>query len=130
MVRVSNYRGKTAEELQKLSMEDYSKMVTSRQRRMLKRMCTSYKELIAKAELVKKRGTGKAIRTQVREALILPSWLGMKFAVSNGKEYKELLISPEMLGHRLGEFSFTTKRVIHSSPGIKATRGSKFLSVK
>ena len=35
-----------------------------------------------------------------------------------------------MLGHRLGQYSHTTKRVIHSDPGIRATRGSKFLAMK
>ncbi len=130
MPRVFNFRGKTPEEMAKMSMEEYSTLVTSRQRRAIKRMGAEYKALIEKAAAVKKKGSVKAIKTQVREALILPSWLGMKFAVYDGKEFKEMTITTEMLGHRLGEFSFTTKRVVHSAPGIKATRGSKFLAVK
>ena len=130
MPRIFNFRGKTAEELQKMSMEEYSKLVTSRQRRAIKRMGAEYKALIEKVAAVKKKGSAKVIKTQVREALILPSWLGMKFGVYDGKEFKEMTITTEMLGHRLGEFSFTTKRVVHSAPGIKATRGSKFLAVK
>ncbi len=70
------------------------------------------------------------IKTQIREALILPSWIGMSFAVHNGKEFKQIEIRPEMLGHRLGDYAFSTKRVVHSAPGIRATRGSKFLAVK
>ncbi|VVB76654.1 30S ribosomal protein S19 [uncultured archaeon] len=54
----------------------------------------------------------------------------MRFAVHNGKEFKDIVIVPEMMGHRLGEYVFSTKRVQHSAPGIRATRGSKFLSVK
>jgi small subunit ribosomal protein S19 len=130
MARTFSFRGKNLEELQKLSIDEYSKMITARQRRAIKRMGLSYKQLVAKVEKAKKEGSNKIIKTQTREAVILPSWLGMKFGVSNGKEFKELLITPEMLNHRLGEFAFSTKRVVHSAPGIRATRGSKFLAVK
>ncbi len=105
-------------------------MIKARQRRSLKRMGVTYQELISKVEESKKKGKGKAIRTHAREAVILPSWLGLRFAVHNGKEFKEFEIIPEMMGHRLGEFSPATKSVQHSAPGIRATRGSKFLSVK
>lgn len=130
MPRIFSFRGKTVEEMQRMSIEDFSKLITSRQRRMLKRMGKDYKKLVEKVEKAKKTDAKKTIKTQVREALILPSWVGMKFGVSDGKEFKELQITPEMLGHRLGEFVFTTKRVLHSAPGIRATRGSKFLAVK
>jgi small subunit ribosomal protein S19 len=129
MARAFAFRGKSLEELQALSVSDFSKLLKSRPRRSIKRMGMSYKALIAKVEKAKKAGK-QVVKTQTREAVILPSWVGMKFAVHNGKEFKELYITPEMLGHRLGEFIFTTKRVLHSAPGIRATRGSKFLSVK
>ena len=41
-----------------------------------------------------------------------------------------ITINQEMIGHCLGEFSLTRKRVSHSGPGIGATRGTKFVSVK
>jgi len=130
MPRIFSFRGKSSEELQKISMAEFSKMVTSRQRRALKRMGMDYKALIAKVDEARTSGSNKIIKTQVREAVILPSWLGLKFGVNDGKEFKEMVITPQMLGHRLGEFAFTTKRVLHSAPGIRATRGSKFLAVK
>ncbi len=129
MARTFAFRGKSLEELQALSISDFAKLLKSRQRRSIKRMGISYKALIAKVDKAKKAGK-QLVKTQIREAVILPSWVGMKFAVHNGKEFKDLYITPEMLGHRLGEFVFTTKRVLHSAPGIRATRGSKFLSVK
>ncbi len=129
MARVFSFKGKSLEELQALSTAEFSKLVKSRERRSIKRMGMSYKELLSKVEKAKKTGK-QVVKTHIREAVILPSWIGMKFAVHNGKEFKELYITPEMLGHRLGEFVFTTKRVLHSAPGIRATRGSKFLSVK
>jgi small subunit ribosomal protein S19 len=130
MARIFTFRGKTIEELKAMNLENFSKLLKSRQRRALERMGIKEKSLIKKVEKAQKLGNGKTIRTHTRSAVILPSWVGMKFAVYNGKEFKELEITPEMLSHRLGEFVFTSKRVLHSAPGIRATRGSKFLSVK
>ena len=131
MARLFTFRGKKAEELQKLSTADFAAMLDSRQRRSIRRQGISYKGLLAKVEKARASGkTDKLIKTHAREAVILPAWIGMKFGVHSGKEFKELTISEEMVGHRLGEFAFSTKRVLHSAPGIRATRGSKFLSVK
>ncbi len=130
MARVFTFRGKTVEELQRMGTSDFAKLVNSRERRSLKRMGLSYRMLLEKIEKAKLQGAGKAIKTHARQAVILPAWVGMKFAVHDGKEFKEMLITPEMLGHRLGEFAYTTKRVLHSAPGIRATKGSKFLAVK
>ncbi|MCL5008284.1 MAG: ribosomal protein S19 family protein [Candidatus Marsarchaeota archaeon] len=130
MPRVYTFRGKTGEQLKKLTTEQYLQMITSRQRRAVKRMGLEYKQLITKISEAEKEGSTKPIRTQIREAVILPAWIGKRFAVHTGKEYKDIIITEEMLGHRLGEFAHTTKRVQHSAPGIRATRGSKFLAVK
>jgi small subunit ribosomal protein S19 len=54
----------------------------------------------------------------------------MNFKIYNGKEWKDVEITVEKLGHRLGEYSYTTFFSKHSGPGIGATRGSKFISVK
>lgn len=124
------FRGKTAQEAQTIKPDEYLNLVKSRQRRAIKRQGLVYKELIQKVEAHKKKGITKPIRTHVREAVILPSWIGMRFDVYNGKEFQSMEISAGMLGHRLGEFAFTTKRVQHSAPGIRATKGSKFLAVK
>ena len=130
MARVFTFRGKRLEELKGMSINDFAKLLKSRQKRSLMRMGIREKQLIKKVEKLEKSGSSKVIRTHVRSVVILPSWVGKKFAVFNGKEFQELYITPEMLGHRLGEFVFTTKKVTHSAPGIRATRGSKFLAVK
>lgn len=124
------YKGMTPSEMSGLTKERYLELVTSRQRRSIKRNALETKALIAKVEKYISTKNPKPIRTKVREAMILPSWVGLKFEIHNGKEWKMVQIAPGMLGHRLGELSFTTKRVLHSSPGIKATRGSKFLANK
>ncbi|KAG5304856.1 mitochondrial ribosome small subunit component S19 [Histoplasma capsulatum var. duboisii H88] len=51
-----------------------------------------------------------AIKTQARSATILPNFVGLKFAVHNGKTYNEVFITDEMVGRKLGEFSQTRKR--------------------
>ncbi len=130
MARIFTFRGKTLEELQGLKLEEFAKLVKSRQRRAIRRMSYAYKTIIAKAEKAKKSNSGKAVKIHLREAVVIPSWVGMKFAVHDGKAFQELTVAPEMLGHRIGEFVYTVKRVVHSAPGIRATRGSKFLAVK
>lgn len=130
MARIFTFRGKTLEELQGLKLEEFAKLVKSRQRRAIKRMSPAYKAIIEKADRVKKAGSGKTVKMHLREAVVLPSWVGMKFAVHDGKAFQEMTVTPEMMGHRIGEFVYTVKRVVHSAPGIRATRGSKFLAVK
>jgi len=129
MPRLFSFRGKSLEELQAMSISDFAKLLNARERRSVLRMGIDYKQLVQKVEKAKKQGK-KIIKTHIREAVILPSWVGLHFGVHDGKEFKEIVIAPEMIGHRLGEFAFTTKRVVHSAPGIRATRGSKFLAVK
>lgn len=122
------FKGMTPTEAAALGREQFLKLITSRERRSIKRNSLGYKKLLEK--IAEKKGKGKPIRTHVREAVILPEWIGVKFQVHNGKEFQEITITAAMLGHRLGEFAYTTKRVQHSAPGIRATRGSKFLAVK
>lgn len=45
------------------------------------------------------------IRTQARAATILPSFVGLKFQVHNGKVYHDVTITEDMVGHKLGEFA-------------------------
>ena len=49
----------------------------------------------------------KATNYPSRQSEILPSFLGSTVYVYNGRNYKELKITNEMLGHKFGEFSFT-----------------------
>jgi small subunit ribosomal protein S19 len=124
------FRGLTPSELAARDMKDYVNMVTSRERRSIKRNGLEYRKLVASVDARIAAKSTKPIRTTIREAVILPRWIGLKFEVHNGKEWKPVFITANMLGHRLGQYSHTTKRVIHSDPGIRATRGSKFLAMK
>ncbi|MEM2900066.1 MAG: ribosomal protein S19 family protein, partial [Thermoplasmata archaeon] len=75
-------------------------------------------------------GTDKAIRTHCRDMVVLPEMVGIKIAIHNGKEFKEVEIMPEMIGHYLGEFAMTRVFPKHSGPGVGATRSSKFMPLK
>ncbi len=134
MAKITTFKGKTEEELQKLSIDEFAELLTSRDRRTIKRMNTrfiKFKKLIKKVKDLKKEGkTKKTIKTHTRSAIILPEWLGLTFGIHNGKEFKQVEITIDKLGHRLGDFAHTTGRVAHSGPGVGATRGSKFVPLK
>jgi len=125
------YRGKTIDELKKMSTEDFMKLIPSRQRRSLKRGLNNYKkQFFVKLEKVKKGVYKKPFKTHCRDIVIVPSMLGITIHVHRGKEFVPVTITEDMLGHFLGEFSYTRKEVHHSAPGIGATRSSASLSVK
>lgn len=119
------YKGKSMEELNKMSLNEFAEMLPSRQRRSIKRMDEKKKEFLEKASK-----TNEPIRTHYRDLVITPGLIGKKIAIYNGKEFNYIDIQPEMIGHYLGQLSLTRKMVKHSAAGIGATRSTKFISVK
>ena len=126
MARVFLFKGKTVEELQKMSLEEFAKLVPSRERRNLLK---GFDEL-EKKFLEKIRNSEKPVKTHLREMVIIPEMLSKRIMIHNGREWVTVDIKVEMLGHRLGEFALTRKNVKHSSPGVGATKSSKFLPLK
>lgn len=61
----------------------------------------------------KKASTTGVIKTWSRDATISPEMVGFTFGVHNGKVHIEVLATEDMVGHRLGEFSPTTKFLRH-----------------
>jgi small subunit ribosomal protein S19 len=55
----------------------------------------------------------KVVKTWSRNSQISPEMIGYAFGVHNGKDFVEVRISEEMVGHRLGEFSPTRKFIRH-----------------
>ncbi len=125
MAKEVKYKGYSLEELQKMSLEELSKIYPAKFRRHLKRGLTHEEKKLL--EKLRKKGTAK---THAREMFILPEMVGKTIMVYNGKEFVKLEIKMEMLGHRLGEFILTRKRLQHGTPGIGATRSSSHLSMK
>ncbi|KHO48300.1 MAG: 30S ribosomal protein S19, small subunit ribosomal protein S19 [archaeon GW2011_AR5] len=129
MAKIYKFRGKTQEELEAMSLEEFSGLLKSRQRRALRRgLPKQQKKLLEKIR--KQKGKDKLIRTHSREMIILPEMVGAKLGIHNGREFVMVVIDSSMLGHRLGEFSQTRKKVQHSAPGLGATRSSKFVPLK
>jgi len=127
MAKIFTFKGKTVEELQKMSLEEFSKLVTSRSRRTLKRGFTAAQKKLLEAVRTSKK---PIIKTHCRDMVIIPEMIGKKIGIYSGKEWVEVEMRAEMLGRRLGEFALTRKKVQHSSPGVGATKSSKFLPLK
>jgi len=56
--------------------------------------------------------------------------VGKTIKIYNGQKFESIEVDEEMLGHYLGEFSKTRKRVSHSAPGLGATRSSQHVPLK
>lgn len=135
MARVFTFRGYTLEELKKMSLEEFAKLLDARERRKLKRGLTEQEKKLL--ENIRKYPE-KFHKTHCRDMIILPEMVGVKIGVHTGggkkgaagEKWASIVITPEMIGHRLGEFALTCKRVKHSAPGVGATRGTKHVAVK
>lgn len=128
MAKEFTFRGKTIEELKQLETREFAKFLKSRQRRAVLRQFDIIERFVSKCQ--KKQQKAKPIRTHLRNLVIVPRMIDMTIFIYNGKDYIKIIIMPEMLGHRLGEFSATRGKVQHGAPGIGATRSSAALSVK
>ncbi len=76
-------------------------------------------KLMQKVEKALKNGDKKPIKTWARASTITPAMVGLKFQVHNGKDFPEILIDENMVGHKLGEFSLTRKFVSHGGKMAK-----------
>jgi len=134
MPKEYTFRGQTFKELQQISMDDFIKLLPSRQRRALLRVPPieqrKLREKIRKARKDSTQGKIITIRTHCRETVILPEMVGLTIHVHDGKEFQPVEITAEKLGHRLGEFASTNKRVSHGTPGIGASRSSMYVPLK
>lgn len=123
--KIWNYRGKTLEDLQKMSLSELSEILPARQRRSIKRgFDDSKKKVIAKLQKT------DTIETHVRDMIVLPQFVGKTIKVHNGKEFFPVIIQEDMIGCFFGELSQTRKRVQHSSPGVGASKSSANASTK
>jgi small subunit ribosomal protein S19 len=67
--------------------------------------------LLKKVEIARKTQDRKVIKTWSRRSTILPDFVGLTFAVHNGRKFIPVYVTENMVGHKLGEFSPT--RVFH-----------------
>jgi len=117
------FRGKTLEELKSLDVRECARYLPARSRRSVLRNFDKIENFLKRCE--KRLAKKKKIKTHLRDIVIVPKMVGLNIGIHNGKDFQEVQITIEMIGHRLGEFAMTRSKVIHSAAGIGATKGTK-----
>lgn len=135
MVREFRFRGLNVDQLKNLSIEALLPLLNARQRRSLDKRVGKYmndekRKLRERIKNVREGNSNEPIRTHVRDMIILPDMVGIPINIHNGKEFNPITIKPEMIGHYLGEYSITNKRVQHGAPGVGASRSSLYVPLK
>ncbi len=67
----------------------------------------------------------KIIKTWSRRSMILPEFVGLTFAVHNGKKFVPVFVTEDMVGHKLGEFSPTRTFFSHAGDKKSRLKGAK-----
>lgn len=75
--------------------------------------------LVKKVQKMNETGDKKIIKTWSRSCTIAPEFVGHTFAVHNGKDHIPVFVTENMVGHKLGEFSFTRKFKAHGGQMAK-----------
>ena len=131
MVKEFSYRGIPKDELENMSLEKLFQLFNARQRRSLTRGITDGKrKLIEEIKAAKAGKIKNPIKTHVRDLIILPYMVDVTVNVFSGKEFMPVTIRTEMIGHYLGEYVITNKRVSHGAPGVGASRSSLYVPLK
>ncbi len=77
-------------------------------------------KLLNKGKIAKQKKDRRPIKTWSRRSTIVPDFVGLTFAVHNGKIFNNVFVTEDMVGHRLGEFSPTRTFKKHSAAQDKA----------
>lgn len=120
------YRGYTLAKLKKMKLEELAELMGARQRRKLKRKLRENEEKL----LEELKSDNESVKTHLRDAIVLPEMVGKKIGIHSGKSFEYVEIKTEMIGHYLGEFALTRKKVLHGAAGVGATRSSKYVPLK
>jgi len=78
--------------------------------------------LISKVKKVADSSKKEVIKTWSRRSTIYPEFVGLTFAVHNGKEFIPVYVTEDMVGHKLGEFALTRKFSGHGSQKVTTTK--------
>ncbi len=133
MAKEFKYRGYDLSELQDMSIEKFAELLPAKKRRVLERgLPPRQRKLLDRVKEVSEKETPEEefIRTHCRDMIIVPEMVGLRFGVYDGETFVPVEVEPEMVGHRLGEFALTRRKVEHSTPGIGATRSSLYVPLK
>ena len=78
--------------------------------------------LLKKVQKMQAAGKKQPIKTWSRRSMVLPDFVGMTFAIHNGKQHLPIFITENMVGHRLGEFAPTRTFKGHGAGVDKAKK--------
>lgn len=70
--------------------------------------------LLKKIEKMKSGGKREVVKTWSRRSMITPDFVGLTFAVHDGRKFVQIFVTENMVGHRLGEFAPTRTFRLHS----------------
>ena len=80
--------------------------------------------LMRRIEEMNRRNDRKVLKTWSRRSTIIPEFVGHTIAVHNGKKFIPVYITESMVGHKLGEFSFTRAFKGHTTKGERTVSAS------
>jgi small subunit ribosomal protein S15e len=134
--RKYSYRGVDLEDLIVMRGDELTVLFPARVRRRLttrglKRKHHALLKRLRKAKrLAPANEKPDAVKTHLRNMIILPEMIGSVIGVYNGKEFNHVEVKADMVGHYLAEFSITYKPVRHGKAGVGATKSSRFIPLK
>jgi small subunit ribosomal protein S19 len=76
--------------------------------------------LLEKVERLRRSGVRQAIKTWSRRSTVVPDFVGLTFAVYDGRKHIPIFITENMVGHKLGEFA--PSRIFRKHGGVKAKK--------
>merc|ERR1719262_1435225 len=129
------YRGIDLEKLVDMQNEDLMNLFRARQRRKfsrgIKRQPITLLKKLRKAKKACAYGEKPTpVKTHMRNMVIVPEMIGSVVGVYNGKNFINVEVKPEMIGHYLAEFSITYHPVMHGQGGKKGKSEMKFAPLK
>ncbi len=80
-------------------------------------------KLQKKVDRARRQGLRLAIKTWSRRSTITPDFVGLTFAVYDGKKHVPVFVTENMVGHKLGEFAPT--RIFRKHGGVKAKKAAE-----
>lgn len=78
-------------------------------------------KLVKKITKLNATGDKKPIKTWSRDCTITPDFIGHTFSVHNGRKFLPVYVTEQMVGHKLGEFSFTRFFKAHGGTAKEST---------
>ena len=130
------YRGVPLNELVKMPLSEFARLLPSQKRRRLCRGLTEREVTLLKRCALEKKKVAemhekpKVVNTHARSMVVLPQLVGSIIGIHRGNEFVPVEIKPEMIGYALSDFSDTRRSTKHGKPGVGATSGSKFVPLK